>query len=86
MQKSELQEAANTIKMKIEEYMMVKGLSKKPEYEQESNLQVFFKKQKVMEYLQENAQTLKAVIIAGLIVADGDIITDCIIADAKKVN
>lgn len=81
MNNEQLQTAANTIKQKIGEYMAIKDPTN-PSFDGEESLQVFLTKQKVLEYLQENAQTLKAVIMAGLVEADGEIITERMIADA----
>lgn len=81
MNNEQLQTAAKTIKQKIGEYMAIKD-PENPSFDGEESLQVFLTRQKVMEYLQENAQTLKAVIMAGLVEADGEIITERIIAEA----
>ena len=81
MKNEQLQTAANAINQKVEEYMAVTDPTN-PSFDGEESLQVFLTKQKVMEYLQENAETLKAVIMAGLVEADGEIITERIIAEA----
>lgn len=81
MKNEQLQTAANAINQKVEEYTAITDPTN-PLFDGEESLQVFLTKQKVMEYLQENAQTLKAAIMAGLVEADGEIITERIVADA----